>query len=70
MTLLKAEGLPMSWVGGTRALLLALGVAWSARLAWSMARERGTLSSLVAAGGVVAASSAVVWLWIEMFYLW
>ncbi|MCC6611052.1 MAG: 4Fe-4S binding protein [Burkholderiales bacterium] len=70
VTLLKAEGLPMGWVGAARALLLALALAWSARLAWGMARSRGALAGLVAAGGIIAAASAVVWLWIEMFYVW
>jgi polyferredoxin len=70
VTLLRAEDLPMSWVGWARAFLLVLGVAWSARLAWGMARERGTLPGVAAGCGVIAASAAVVWLWIEMFYLW
>jgi hypothetical protein len=70
VTLIKAEGFALPWVGWARAGLLALGVAWSARLASGIARERGALRALAAAGGVVAASSLVLWLWIEMFYLW
>lgn len=70
VTLLKEEGLAMHWVGWTRGALLALGVVWSARLAWGIARTRGTLAAIAATGGVVAASALVIWLWIEMFYLW
>jgi polyferredoxin len=70
VTLLKAEGLAMHWVGWVRGLLLALGVAWSAWLAWNIARERRVLPRAAAVTGVVAASALVVFLWVEMFYRW
>jgi hypothetical protein len=70
VTLIRAEGIPVHWVGWVRAALLALGVLWSTRLAWGMASGRGALRGLAAAGGVAVALSAAVWLWIEMFYLW
>jgi polyferredoxin len=70
VTLLKSEGLAMHWVGWARGLLLALGVVWSAWLAWRIAHDRGALSRAAAVTGVVAASALVVWLWVEMFYLW
>jgi 4Fe-4S binding domain len=70
VTLLRAEGLPMHWAGWARAGLLMLGMAWSARLAWGIGRERGALGALVATSGVVAASAGVLWLWFEMFFVW
>lgn len=70
VTLIRAEGLPVHWVGWARAALLALGVAWSAWLAWGIARERTAWRRLAAVAAVVAAMALVVWLWLEMFYLW
>jgi hypothetical protein len=70
VTLLRAEGLAMHWVSWARGLLLALGVVWSAWLAWRIAHGRGALSRAAVVTGAVAASALVVWLWIEMFYLW
>lgn len=70
VTLLRAEGLALTWVGPARAVLLMLGVFWSARIAWGMVTDEGLFSKAIAVTAVLAALSVVVWLWLEMFYFW
>lgn len=69
VTLLRAEGFVLAWVNPLRAVLLGAGLLWSARLAWGLA-PAGWIRKLAACGATLAASSAVLWLWIEMFYVW
>jgi len=70
VTLLRAEGLALDWVGWARGGLLALGLVWSAGLAWGMVREHRPLARLAAVGGVAVGAGGITWLWIEMFYFW
>lgn len=70
VTLMRGEGLHLAWVDWARAGLLALGVLWSVRLAWGMARVHGAPRALAAAGGIAACAVPVAGLWIEMFYVW
>jgi hypothetical protein len=70
VTLLRGEGFELAWVDLARAGLLALGVVWSARLAWNMARAHGALHALAAASGIAACAVPVAGLWIEMYYVW
>lgn len=70
VTLLRAEGLALRWIGSARGGMLALGLAWSVGLAWGMVRGRSLAARLAAVSGVVAGLGAIAWLWVEMFYLW
>ncbi len=70
VTLLRAEGFALSWVGWARGTLLVVGLLWCAQLAWNMVPGRGLLARIMAVSAVLAALSAVAWLWVEMFYLW
>ena len=70
VTLLRAEGFALSWVGWARGALLVVGLVWSSLLASRMLSGRGLLPRSMAVCAVLAALSAVVWLWVEMFYLW
>lgn len=69
-TLLRAQGFALPWLGTARAGLLVLGALWTARLAAGIARDRTPVQSAIAVAFALAASGIVVWLWVEMFYLW
>jgi len=69
-TLLRAQGLGLPWLNNVRGTALVIGVAWTAWLAVGIAGERTVTRRLAAATTAIGASSIVVWLWIEMFYLW
>ncbi|MFB4202608.1 hypothetical protein KBTX_00694 [wastewater metagenome] len=73
VSLLRADGVPVFWVGETRALLLAAATAWSLGLAWRITavhvpgqwlRRLGGFAGGAAAAGVVAAA------WWLLFWGW
>jgi polyferredoxin len=71
VTLLRAEGLTLPWVGAARALLLAGAALWSAWLAWRVAglsaqgaaRGLATLWVTLAAGLAVGGWGLLFWTW-------
>lgn len=73
VTHLRAEGAPLAWLPGVRALLLAVGVGWSAWLGWRLIVKVG-------AGGTAGkALAGLVWLlplaacaasWWLVFFVW
>jgi polyferredoxin len=72
VTLLRAEGLSLAFVGMLRALLLAGAAAWSIGLAWRIA-GREACDSLSRAGAVVLTSGAVsagVTSSVFLFFIW
>ncbi len=70
VTLLRSDGFQLAWVNWARAAVLAFGVLWSVWLGWGMARANGSRRALDAAGGMAGCSVPVVWLWVQMFYVW
>ncbi len=69
-TLVRAQGVALPWIGVARSGILLLAVLWSARLAAGIANGRTTPQKIIAVTAAVAASSIVVWLWVQMFYVW
>jgi hypothetical protein len=71
VTLLRAEGLTLSWVGAARALLLAGAALWSIWLAWRVAGlsarglPRGLATACVALATVVGVGG-----WVLLFWVW
>ena len=71
-TMLKAEGMPMFWLPGLRAGMLAGAAAWSAWLAWQVigawapAPPRHVLAWLFAAAALAIALSG----WGLLFFVW
>jgi polyferredoxin len=71
VTLLRAEGLTLSWVGAARALLLAGAALWSIWLAWRVAGlsarglPRGFATACVALATVVGVGG-----WVLLFWVW
>ncbi|MBU0750652.1 MAG: 4Fe-4S binding protein [Gammaproteobacteria bacterium] len=71
-THLRAEGIVTNWLPGLRAALLAVGVAWSARLGWRLIKVGGS-------GTAMTLLAAVLWLlplalvatsWWLVFFIW
>jgi polyferredoxin len=71
VTLLRAEGFALSWVGAARALLLAGAALWSIWLAWRVAGlsarglPRGFAAACVALATVVGVGG-----WVLLFWVW
>jgi polyferredoxin len=71
VTLLRAEGFALSWVGAARALLLAGAALWSIWLAWRVAGlsarglPRGLATAAVALATVVGVGG-----WVLLFWVW
>jgi hypothetical protein len=71
VTLLRAEGMTLSWVGAARALLLCGAALWSIWLAWRVAGlsasglPRGLATTCVALATVVGLSG-----WVLLFWMW
>jgi polyferredoxin len=71
VTLLRAEGLSLSWVGTARAVLLAGAALWSVWLAWRVSglSARG-VSRALATGCVALAAGLGVGGWGLLFWVW
>ncbi|WP_246591020.1 4Fe-4S binding protein [Georgfuchsia toluolica] len=72
VTHLRAEGVPLGWVGMTRDMLLLAGVAWSAWLGVRLAAAGKTGATRRALGAAVylAAVAAIAATWILIFHVW
>jgi hypothetical protein len=71
-THLRAEGVALGWAPAARAILLALGVAWSGWLGMRLifAQKPGALRFTLAAGAQASTIVAVASSWILVFYVW
>jgi hypothetical protein len=71
-THLRAEGVPLGWLPGLRALLLAAAVAWSVRLGFKLLKvsDRGTPRKLVAGAVWLAPVALVAGSWGVAFFVW
>ena len=69
---LRAEGVPLRWLPGLRAALLAMGVAWSAWLGLNILKVgRGGAPAKALAGiAWLLPVAAVTATWIHVFYIW
>lgn len=72
VSLLKAEGLGVRWVGPARAALLAAAAAWCLWLAWRISARAGVstprrIAAVAAVGLAVAVAAAN---WVLMFWIW
>jgi len=72
VTLLRHEGLALLWVNDARFVLLGLALAWSLRLVWRIAGERGgqPLRRAAATGVVAAGLLPFSWAWYLFFAGW
>lgn len=72
VTLLKAEGMVMTWVPAARIVLLALAVGWSgwlaARMIWAV--EAANWRRALSWSAVLAGISGVVASWVLLFFVW
>ena len=71
-THLRAEGVTLSWLPAVRAMLLAIGVAWSAWLGLRLiaAPGAGFTRTLLALTIWAAPLVSVAGIWVLMFYVW
>jgi hypothetical protein len=71
VTLLRAEGLSLGWVGGARAVMLAGASLWSVWLAWRVSGlSAHGLSRVLATGCVALAAGLGVGGWGLLFWVW
>ena len=72
VTMLKAEGVRLSFVGPARAVLLASAAVWCIWLAWRISgRYTPVLARRIGAVACIAAAATVgVAQWILLFWLW
>lgn len=69
VTLLRSQGYALTWISDARAVVLVIGVLWSGRIGWGM-QDGSVAKKCAAAGSVIMALSVVIWLWVEMFFIW
>ena len=70
--ILRAEGASLAWLPGLRAALLAVAVAWSTWLGWSLIKvSRGNTPRRIAAGIVWLVPLAMIAAsWWLVFFIW
>jgi hypothetical protein len=72
VTMLRAEGLTLGFVGPLRALLLAGAAVWSIVLAWKIAglSAEHNLRRVAATVFVALAGATGTWSWVLYFWVW
>ncbi len=67
---LKAEGVPLAWVPGVRALLLALGTGFSAYLVLRLCLARRTPRAVLGTLVALAPLALVARVWLGVLFGW
>ncbi|MCB1436145.1 MAG: 4Fe-4S binding protein [Rhodobiaceae bacterium] len=71
VTLLRADGFDLGWIGAARVTALAFASAWSLYLGWRIAgKYAGNAARLAATGAVALAAAAPVLAWSLLFWIW
>lgn len=71
VSMLKSEGVPVSWVSGFRAVMLSGAATWSVWLAWRVVGLwTGGLRRIAATALASAAVGLAVYSWALLFWIW
>jgi hypothetical protein len=71
-THLRAEGIPLAWLPGLRAVLLAAGALWSAYLGWRLIKTGTAATAAKFLSGLIwlLPQAVIASAWILTFFIW